>query len=204
MTKSAFVFLLVAGLTGVGFAGTSVAQDSGIPAGTAMPGTDIALVDGSGTTTLAAERGRAGTVVVFWSNRCPWGTKLESRLSQYIREYRDDGVAVVLINSNDVDAFPKENASENSASGTRIGAKILGDNTSRLATAFGVTRNPSFFLFDGNHTLVYSGSFDDSPGDGAAVNADFLNKATQALLSNSAQPSPGTKAFGCMINPARG
>jgi hypothetical protein len=203
MTKNAFVLLLVAGLTGVGFAGPGVAQDSGIPAGTAMPGTDIALVDGSGTTTLGAERGRVGTVVVFWSNRCPWGTKLEGRLTGYIRDYSDDGVAVVLINSNDTNAFAKENASENSAAGSRIGAKLLGDTTSRLATAFGVTRNPAFFLFDSNHTLVYSGSFDDSPGDAAAVNADFLNQATQALLSNSAQPTPGTKAFGCMINPAR-
>lgn len=195
--------LLVAGLT-VGFVGASWAQDSGIPVGTAMPGTDIALVDGSGSTTLAAERGRAGTVVVFWSNRCPWGTKLEDRLSAYIREHRASGVAVVLINSNDSNAFAKESAEENTAAGSRIGAKVLGDTSSGLAEAFGVTRNPSFFLFDGNHTLVYSGSFDDSPGDAAAVSAEYLNDATQALLSNSAQPTPATKAFGCMINPARG
>src|SRR5690606_10766395 len=102
----------------------------------------------------------------------PWGTKLESRLSAYIREHRGAGVAVVLINSNDASAFAKESAAENSSAGSRIGAKILGDTTSRLAESFGVTRNPSFFLFDGNHTLVYSGSFDDSPGDGAAVTAD--------------------------------
>lgn len=179
-------------------------QEEGIPAGTAMPGSDIQLVGQSGSTTLAAERGRAATLVVFWSNRCPWGTKIESRLTRYVQRYRQQGVATVLVNSNDAEAFDKENAAENAVTAGRVGAPVLGDADGALAEAFGATRNPAFFLFDGNHTLVYSGSFDDSPSDEAAVKSNYVDDATRLVLEQAGGRVQSSKAFGCRITPRRG
>ena len=179
-------------------------QDSGIPPGSPMPGTAVALTGPGGATTLGAQKGSAATLVVFWSNRCPWGTKLEGRLANYVRQYRDRGVKVVLVNSNDAGAFAQEGPTNNAATSTAIGATVFGDTTSELGRAFGATRNPAFYLFDDDDTLIYSGSFDDSPADEAAVETPHLDLATQAMLSGSPPATQSTKAFGCMINPVRG
>jgi hypothetical protein len=185
-------------------AGNSKAQEAGIPAGTAMPGTQISLAGSGGSTTLGAQRGKVATVVVFWSNRCPWGSKLESRLVRYVQRYAPKGVVVLIVNSNDPGAFPKEGPAENASTGERLGVSVLGDATGKLADAFGATRNPAFFLFDANHTLVYGGNFDDSPGDESAVKSQYLDEATRVLVEGSGQAVPSTKAFGCRITPVRG
>lgn len=184
--------------------GSASAQNEGIPAGSAMPGIDVSLVGQAGATTLAAARGGGANLVVFWSNRCPWSTKIEDRLVAYIQRHREHNVTVILVNSNDPGAFAKENASENQTVAARLGVAVLGDTSGDLASAFGASRNPAFFLFDADHTLAYSGSFDDSPGDAAAVKSPFLEDATAALLGGTGTVVASTKAFGCRITPVRG
>ena len=191
-------------LSGTLVAGSASAQNEGIPAGSAMPGVDVSVVGQGGATTLGAARGGGANLIVFWSNRCPWSAKIEERLIAYIQRHRDDNVTVILVNSNDPGAFAKESASENQAVASRLGVAVLGDTSGDLVTAFGASRNPAFFLFDADNTLTYSGSFDDSPGDAAAVKSSFLEDATTALLGGTGAVVASTKAFGCRITPVRG
>lgn len=191
-------------LAGIMSHGTAIAQDEGIPAGSAMPAVDVTLVGQSGATTLATARGDGASLIVFWSNRCPWSSKIEERLVAYVQRHRDHNVSVILVNSNDPGAFAKENAAENKAVAARLGVPVLGDTSGDVARAFGASRNPAFFLFDENNTLSYSGSFDDSPGDAAAVKSAFLEDATSALVAGSGSVVASTKAFGCRITPVRG
>ncbi len=201
--SAAHPFVLAVAVFGLLLAVPASGQDQ-LPTGSAMPGLTSSLTGSTGTTTLADLQGEAGTVVVFWSNRCPWGGKLEKRLLGYVQRFSQRGIATVLINSNDASAFAKESAAENAEVAARLGVAVVADANGALAAAFGATRNPAFFLFDGNHTLVYSGNFDDSPGDEGAVENSFLEQATLVVLDGSGQQVSSNKAFGCRITPAKG
>ena len=176
-------------------------QDGEIPLGTVMPASDQPLVatDGS-TATLSDMSGARSTVVVFWSNTCPWTDKLSARLFD-IAENAADGVAFVLINSNDPDAFPKESLAANAAADYPL--PYLSDATSAVAHAFGATRNPHFFVFDRERTLVYVGGFDDSPGDAGRASKRYVPDALRSVGAGQTPDVTRTKAFGCLIKPAR-
>ncbi len=178
------------------------AQNSEIPLGSPMPGQTIQVVDESGkSVTLSDLTGSASTVIIFWSNRCPWTSKYQDRISKLHNELSASDNKIVLINSNDGASFPDENAKASAAylKDNRIAAHYLTDSQSALARAFGATRAPHVFIFDENRTLVYVGGIDDSPGDPARVSKQYIREVLRALSSGQRIESPQTKAFGCMI-----
>ena len=175
-----------------------------IPLGSTMPsaGEQLSRVTG-GQATLGSLQGDAATVVMFWSNQCPWVEKYEDRLIGLVDDYTPQGVSVVIINSNDPSAYPQESASSGaerfSSAGYPSGLTYLTDPNSAVAAAFGAQRTPHAYVFDGAGSLVYVGTIDDSPGDPANVKQQYLRQAVDAVLNGSSVPVPKTKAFGCTI-----
>lgn len=175
-----------------------------IPLGSEMPSTTVQLsrVNG-GQATLGGLQGDAATVVLFWSNQCPWVEKYEDRLVGIMNDYTERGVNFVIINSNDPNAYPQEAAAAGAEhfrnAGYPAGVNYLSDGTSDVATAFGAQRTPHVYVFDGAESLVYVGTIDDSPGDPANVKEQYLRKALDAVLGGSSVAVPKTKAFGCTI-----
>lgn len=153
-------------------------------------------IDGSNTS-LNAHRGNKGTVVVFWSNECPWASKVEDRLVALQREFAPKGFSFVLVNSNDAKAFPKEAIEEARKRGYPM--TYIVDTGSRVAKAFGAARTPEVFVFSANDELVYSGTIDDSPGDPNNVKQRYLHQALTQVLNGQPVNVPQTKAFGCTI-----
>jgi hypothetical protein len=180
---------------------TTSAQEA--PVGTSLPLLDrtVQSVDGS-SSTVGALRGSRATVLVFWSNQCPWVDRYEERVLATAARYRDQGVNVILVNPNDAGAFPQETAAEGLAraqSGGYAPVPYIVDAGSRLATALGASRTPHVYIFDGNNALVYVGGIDDSPGDPANVQKNYLNDALDALLAGRGVGVAQTRAFGCTI-----
>lgn len=175
-----------------------------IPLGSALPSATVQLsrVNG-GQATLSSLQGDAATVVIFWSNQCPWVEKYEDRVVNLASTYGDRGVRFVLLNSNDANAYPQEapSVSADRAGGANYPAALayLSDPTSAVAKAFGAQRTPHVYVFDGDASLVYVGTIDDSPGDPGNVKENYLDATLQAILSGSSVPVPKTKAFGCTI-----
>lgn len=173
------------------------------PLGTTLPQLDRSLqtVDGS-TVTLGGLRGSTATVIVFWSNQCPWVDKYEERVVALAARYRDQGVNFVMLNPNDPNAFPQESAQEGRARAQR-GAygqmPYVIDARSQLATALGASRTPHVFVFDSNNALVYVGGIDDSPGDPGNVSKQYLADALDAVGAGRAVSVSQTRAFGCTI-----
>lgn len=174
----------------------SQAQD--LPLGSPMPSMQAQVV-GGGSTTLAQQAGSNGTAVLFWSNQCPWVDKYESRVQQLSEQYSGQGIAFVLINANDPEAFPQEAASASQERASRYGSMTyLRDQGSAGAKMFGSQlRTPHVFVFDGSNSLVYVGAIDDSPGDPANVKDPYLKNALEALVAGQDVPTAQTKAFGC-------
>ena len=178
-----------------------------LPLGSAMPQADASLsnVQG-GSATLGSLAGNQGTVVVFWSNQCPWVERYESRLRALADEFGGRGFRFVLVNSNDVAAYPREGVEESAArfrgAGFPGSVTYLSDPEARLARAFGAERTPHIYVFNGDRTLLYVGTIDDSPGDPGNVSEQYLRDALNAVSGGSNVAVPQTKAFGCTIKSA--
>ncbi len=177
--------------------GAATAQE--LAPGASMPAVEAQRV-GGGSTTLAAEAGAEGTVVIFWSNQCLWADRYAERVQQLSSTFSGQGISFVLINSNDPAAFPQESAEASREVANRFASMTyLRDDGSAAAEAFGAERTPHVFVFDGNRSLVYVGAVDDSPGDPAGVQEAYLRAALEALVAGQAVPTPQTQAFGCAI-----
>ena len=78
-----------------------------LPLGTRAP--DFQLPDPSGKKVALSDfRNARGLVVVFMCNHCPYIRHLRAGLAQLARDYQPHGIAVVGVNSNDVENYPDD------------------------------------------------------------------------------------------------
>lgn len=182
------------------------AQPAELPLGSPLPMADQAMIRADGSSaTLGQLVGTRGTVVVFWSNQCPWVDKYQDRLKTLVDTYAGQGFAFVLVNANDPSAFPQESAAESQKRAQQLGTvTYLLDPEGAFAAAIGASRAPHLFMFDANRNLAYVGTIDDSPGDPGNVGKTYLKDALDALSQGNAVAVSKTKAFGCMLKTARG
>lgn len=144
--------------------------------------------------------GEKGTVIIFWSNQCPWTSRYRDRLQVLMDDMEAAAIQIVFVNSNNNDVFPKEDI--DAARANRVVRPIgmyLRDDGAKLARAFNAERTPQVFVFDQARTLTYKGAIDDSPGDPDEVQAHYLTDAVQALIEGTTLTTTETKPFGCRI-----
>lgn len=181
-------------------AGPASAQPEPLPLGSSMPNATLERVDGT-TVQLSNVAGETGTVLLFWSNQCPWVDRYEDRVADLVERFQPQGIQFVRVNANDASAFPQESldASQERADARDYASMYVRDSGSSLARALGATRTPHAFVFDADETLIYTGTIDDSPSGPEGVTKAYLANALEALTSESDVPAPRTKAFGCTI-----
>ena len=198
--KAAFAFILAGLVSILAGAGGAAAQD--VSPGDRLPAAQEALIVATGgEQTLSSLTGDQGTVLIFWSNQCPWVSKYEDRLRDLASNFSNQRVSFVLVNSNDAAAFPQETLEVSRQAARQYGSDFtyVMDPSSRVARAFGALRTPHVFVFDGGDTLVYEGAIDDSPGDPSNVNARYLHDVLTSLVQGTGVRTSSTDAFGCTI-----
>jgi thiol-disulfide isomerase/thioredoxin len=178
--------------------GSAHAQPEPMPIGSSMPSATLQQTDGT-TLQLPSASGEAGTVVIFWSNQCPWVDRYENRVIELVNRFQGQGMRFMLVNANDASAFPQESMDAMQERADAYPAPYVRDEEAQLAQALGATRTPHAFVFDGDQTLVYTGTIDDSPSGESGVSATYLADALSAIASGEEVPMPQTKAFGCTI-----
>ena len=149
-------------------------------------------------------------VVIFTTTHCPTSQAYEDRIISITNDYKQKGVAVVLINSSNDNAV---NLSElgytdldDSYENMKIRVKDKGYNfpylydglEQKAATAYGPVATPHTFVFDKDRILQYCGRIDgkEKPGTG---NGEDLRNAIDAVLAGTPIATPVTKVFGCSI-----
>jgi peroxiredoxin len=171
------------------------------PLGTPAP--DFSLPDPAGERrTLAGFADAPLLLVTFICNHCPFVQHVREGLARLGRDLRSQRVAVVAINSNDVEAFPDDAPDK-----MRIEAESAGytfpylfDATQEVARAYGAACTPDFFLYDGARRLIYRGQMDDSrPGNGIPVTGSDLRAAVEAALAGRPVPADQKPSLGCNI-----
>jgi peroxiredoxin len=141
-------------------------------------------------------------LVAFICNHCPFVRHMRDEFAEFAREYAGRGLAIVAINSNDLDAYPQDGPDVMREEARSLGYTFpyLIDSTQAVAMAYRAACTPDFFLFDARHRLVYRGQFDDSrPGNDVGVTGADLKRAVDAVLAGQS-PSPEQRpSVGCNI-----
>ena len=119
-----------------------------------------------------------------------------------VKEYQARGVAVVGINSNDVEKYPDDSPELMARDAETYGYTFpyLYDESQEAARAYRAACTPDFFLFDGGRKLVYRGQMDSSrPGNDEPLTGEDLRAALDAVLTGE-QVKPRQKpSMGCNI-----
>jgi peroxiredoxin len=172
-----------------------------IPLGTTAP--DFSLPDTDGSTVSPRDfQGKKGLLVVFLCNHCPYVKHVADELKRIGDDYLPKGIAVVGISSNDVENHPDDSPEKMKEEKELRGYAFpyLFDPTQETAKAYHAACTPDFFLFDGNHKLVYRGQLDDSrPGNGKPVTGADLRRALDNLLAGGAPLERQVPSMGCNI-----
>jgi len=174
--------------------------------GTPAPEFSLPDFDG-GMHALADYAGAPALLVAFICSHCPFVKHLRSEFAAMAREYQPRGLAVVAINSNDVEAYPQDGPDGMRAEAVQCGYVFpyLLDASQSVAKAYRAACTPDFFLFDARRRLVYRGQFDDSrPGNGRLVTGADLRAAIDATLAGRAPVAEQQPSLGCNIKWRKG
>lgn len=172
-----------------------------MPLGTQAPDFTLVNVDGR-SVSLSDLESVPALVIIFMCNHCPFVKHLADGLAEFAREYQEKGVAIVGINSNDVDAYPADSPEQmiQEAESRGYTFPYLYDENQEVAKAYRAACTPDFFLFDQQRRLVYRGQFDASrPESGIPVTGGDLRQAVDAVLAGGAVREDQKPSIGCNI-----
>ena len=174
-----------------------------LPLGTAAPTFTLPDTEGN-TISLEQFQSAKGLLVVFMCNHCPFVIHVVDELKRLTDECTEKGIAVVGINSNDVDNYPDDSpakmAEEKAARGYSFPYLFDGDQS--VAMAYSAACTPDFFLFDENQKLVYRGQLDSSRpkmDPPVPVTGEDLRAAIDALLAGQPAVETQRPSIGCNI-----
>ena len=146
-----------------------------------------------------------GLLVMFSCNTCPVVHAYQSRTTEVCNYAKSKNIGVILLNSNEGsrdngDSFSdmKEYANEQSYNWAYVV-----DENSVMANAFGATRTPECFLFNGEGKLVYHGAIDDNQNGPDQVTRKHLKIAMDEMLEGKDVAVKKTRSVGCTIKRIR-
>jgi len=173
-----------------------------LPLGTPVP--PFALPDAVTGRTVSPDdfAGARALLVMFVCNHCPYVQHVLPELGRVARDYAHDGLAVVAINANDLEAYPQDAppAMKQLAEAEGWTFPFLMDETQAVARAYRAACTPDFFLFDRGRRLVYRGQLDDSrPRNDVPVTGRDLRAAIEATLSGKPVTAEQIPSIGCNI-----
>jgi peroxiredoxin len=150
---------------------------------------------------ISDTQGPKGTLVLFSCNACPWVKAWEDRIAAIGNAYRKRGIGVIAINANDPEVVPEDGYKQMVERAQEKGLEFpyVVDASSDVAAAFGATRTPEAFLFDGEGRLIYHGAIDDNARNPDQVEDHYLKDALDALIAGESIQRRSTKALGCSI-----
>lgn len=166
------------------------------------PAPEFELLDTEGVPWAVgdSEGAAPATVIAFTCNHCPYALAWHDRLAEAARDYADQGVTFLAINSNDAERYPADSyeAMQRRVAGEDWPMPYLHDATQDVARAYDAKTTPHVFVLDADRRVRYVGA-PDADYDDPAQNAQWLREALDAVLAGAAPARAETKAVGCSI-----
>jgi peroxiredoxin len=168
--------------------------------GSKIPEFNSIGIDGK-TYSLESFKDNKGLIIIFSCNHCPYVQAYEGRIKAIQSDYKDKGITVVAINSNDDVNYPDdsfENMKKRAAE-QNFNFIYLRDENQSVARNFDATHTPEIFLFDEDRKLVYTGKIDDNWQEPEKVVNHYLRNALNEMLEGNEISVPETYSIGCTI-----
>ncbi len=182
---------------------TSYAQNlTPLTIGSSIPMNEVKMKDISGKeVSLKDAATKKGLLVMFSCNTCPYVIKNQERTKEISRYAEKMGLGVIIINSNEGTRNDDDSYDAMKSYAAEQGYKwsYVVDTDSRLANAFGATRTPETFLFNGEGKLVYHGAIDDNPSEASKVSRVHLKEAINEMNSGKDVTVKESRSVGCTI-----
>jgi peroxiredoxin len=138
-------------------------------------------------------------VVVFLGTQCPIGNAYVPVLRNLQKQYADQGLQVVAINSNladDAESVAKH------VSDFKVSFPVLVDEQQIVADLFGARRTPEAFVLDRRRNIRYRGRIDDRIGYShkrEKARRSDVEEAVKELLAGKDVSVAETEPAGCII-----
>ena len=168
--------------------------------GSSAPGFDLPNIDGK-RYSLNSFADKKALIVIFSCNHCPYVQAYEGRIKQIQDDYKDKGVTVVAINSNEDKNYPDDSFEnmKKRAADQKFNFLYLRDEDQSVARAYDATHTPEIFLFDKERELAFHGKIDDNWQEPNKVQNHYLKNALDKLLAGKEISVPETFTIGCTI-----
>lgn len=170
--------------------------------GTKAPMADHKMQDVSGRSFSLAEVAQEnGLLVIFSCNTCPWVMRWEDRYSDVSRMAKANNIGMIALNPNEDYRDRGDGMDDMIKHARKAGYDFpyVLDKDHLVADAFGASRTPHVYLFNGDMVLVYVGAIDDNANDAASVKDYYVKDAIDQLISGQELSRPKTKSLGCTI-----
>lgn len=150
---------------------------------------------------LKSFRDKKILIVIFSCNHCPYVQAYENRIIEIQKDYKDKGVQIVAINSNDDINYPEDSFDEmiKRSKQKKFNFPYLRDETQEIAKSYGASHTPEIFLFDESRKLRYHGKIDDNWKEPEKVKNTYLRNAIDEVLQGKEVSIPETFSIGCTI-----
>lgn len=177
-----------------------------IAIGASLPAQTVKMKGTDGKSyTLGELKSDKGLLVMFSCNTCPYVVKSQQRTMDAMKMAASMKIPLVIINSNAAqrdEADSYESMKTYSEAQSYFAPYVLDEN-SQVANAFGASRTPEVFLFNGKGKLAYTGAMEDNPSEPASSKELYLASALKNLDAGKAISPTTTKSIGCSIKRAK-
>jgi peroxiredoxin len=173
-----------------------------LPLGTRAPDFQLPNVVTGELVSLKTFSQSKALLVMFICQHCPFVQHMKSELVKLGKDYKNKGLGVVAICSNDIEHYPKDapEALKSMALELKLAYPLCFDETQTVAKAYEASCTPDFYLFDQDRDLVYRGQLDDSrPGNSKPVTGVDLRTAIRAVLTGKPVSELQRPSIGCNI-----
>ena len=140
-------------------------------------------------------------LIIFMCNHCPYVKPKVEEIKRLQKKYKDKGLVVVGINSNESENYP-EDSYENmvkTAKEKNFNFYYLHDETQEAAKAYDAVCTPDPFLFNSEMKLVYHGRLDDAMNPNDIATKKEMDEVIEALLKGKKMNFPFRPSQGCSI-----
>ena len=173
-----------------------------LPLGTTAPPFTLHDVVSGQRYSLDSFAAKTGLLVMFICRHCPYVVHVEQELARLGRDYRDSGLGIVAISSNDPVGYPDDAPPQLKEMALRLdfAFPFCHDETQEVAKAYRAACTPEFYLFDRDRRLVYHGQLDDSrPGNNKPITGRDVRAAIEAALAGKPVDGHQRPSIGCSI-----
>jgi peroxiredoxin len=168
--------------------------------GSTAPDFNLEGIDGK-KYSLSSFEDKKALIIIFSCNHCPYVQAYECRIKQIQEDYKNKGVTVVAINSNEDVNYPDDSFDnmKKRANEQKFNFLYLRDEDQSVARAYDATHTPEIFLFDKERKLIFHGKIDDNWQEPNKVQNHYLKNALDELLEGKEISVPETFTIGCTI-----